>query len=61
MAMLSPPPNLTHIGLAPHGYFDNLPRAHSSAHIEDSETQAPSDDIDDDGSNSQEPQPDDPA
>jgi hypothetical protein len=29
--------------------------------MEDSETQAPSDDIDDDGSDSQEPQPDDPT
>ena len=61
VAMLLEPLDLTQIGLVPHGYFDHLPRAHSSAYMEDSETQVPSVDIDEDGSDSQEPQPDDPA
>jgi hypothetical protein len=38
--------SLTQIGMLPHRYFEQPP--HSSAHIEDSETQAP-DDMDDDG------------
>jgi hypothetical protein len=56
MTMLSEPPNLSQIGWVPHEYFDQLP--HSSAHLEDSETQALVD-MDDNGSDTQELQPDD--